>query len=351
MSDDRDWPPDSNDEDAGRDDGQRKEYGVNREYEHDRDSRGTDRPTVDLQDGEGESRASEEDTEWGPGRDPGPGDGGTEPTGAPTPDEETARLWAALTASLAVISLGSAGAIALAYDAPTAVAGAVVLGLGFAAISVVGRTASPALFGYLDEAWAEHRRYVWFSTGLFAVGVALGGLLFAAGVDLTELFLEILQEEFGEDELPGNGGELDGEEQFELTATFFIVNNTPPFLIAAFGALTLGLMTFVIMFFNGVVVGNIAAVTGAEVGLGVVVALLAPHGIFELPALFIAAGVGFRFLHRAVQRIAGSRDALFTTGYVVRTAALLGFAWLILVLAAFVEAYVTFLVADALFGI
>lgn len=305
-----------------RDDG----YGVDRDRTETR--RTADRPTVDLPDD--------------------PDRGGGEQSGSATPpDEATVRIWTALVAALAAIAAGTAGSIAIAYDEPSAVAGAVVLAVGFGAIALTGRT-TPRVLGSLDDAWAEHRRYVWFATGLFAFGIAVGAALYAGGVDLTELFLELLEEEFGEEELPGDG-ELADEGHLELTATFFITNNTPPFLAAILGALTLGFLTVVIMVFNGVLVGNIVAVAGTEMGFGVVLALLAPHGIFELPALFIAAGVGFRFLHRAGQRIAGTRAALFTRSYLQRTAALVVLAWLILVLAAFVEAYVTFLVADALF--
>ncbi|MDQ2051834.1 stage II sporulation protein M [Natronolimnohabitans sp. A-GB9] len=341
-SGDRDWPSDADTErDDGSDADRSEGYGVARD--RDDDSQSADRPTVDLQDDRGRTATD-------PHRDPGPGGDG-DPTGSPTPDQGTTRIWTALMAALAVISLGSAGTIVVAHDVPMASAGAVVLAFGFGAIAIAGRTGAPAVFGYLDDAWAEHRLYVWFSAGLFGVGIAFGALLYAAGIDLSELFLELIQEEFGEDELPGNGGELADEAQFEVTASFFILNNTPPFLAAIAGALTLGLVTVVIMLFNGVIVGNVAAVTGAEAGYGVVIALLAPHGIFELPALFIAAGVGFRFLHRVGQRLAGTRNALFTTAYLLRTTAFVVFGWLLLVLAAFVEAYVTFLIAETLFAV
>ncbi|ELY46268.1 stage II sporulation protein M [Natronorubrum sulfidifaciens] len=268
----------------------------------------------------------------------GRGSGPPEP-----PDSGPIRNWTGLTVALSLVAFATAATIAVADGALTAAAGAAILGASLSAIAVVGRS-KPVVFELLDDAWAEHRLYAWFSTGLFALGAVIGALLYAAGIDLTELFMEMIMEEFGEDELSGEG-------TLELSATFFIVNNTPPFLAAIAGALTLGFVTLLIMVFNGVLVGNIVAVTGTETGLGVIIALLVPHGIFELPALFIAAGVGFRFVHRVGQRIAGSRDTLFTKRYLVRTTALVGFAWLILVLAAFVEAYITFLIADALFAV
>lgn len=265
----------------------------------------------------------------------------------PGPGTDPNRGWATLAFALALVSLVTAGATAAIHDLPMAAAGAAVLALAFAALGAVALTDGSGVATTLAKGWAEHRLYVWFATALFGGGILLGAALVAVGIDLTELFLELLSEEFGEeefvdDELADGGG-------IELSATFFLVQNTPPFLAAIFGALTLGLVTTIIMVFNGIILGNIAIVTGLEVGFGPIIALLVPHGIFELPALFIAAGVGFRFLHRAGQRIAGSRESLFTKAYAYRTALLVAFGWLLLALAAFVEAYLTIVIAETLF--
>ncbi|WP_339105266.1 stage II sporulation protein M [Haloterrigena salinisoli] len=304
-----------------------------------RDEPRTDRPPVDPQDDRERDASSPE-----PNRG-----GGTEPPDSPAgPGSRRNRVWAALLLSLAVVAVGTAGTIFVAHDAPTAAAGAAVLGVGLGAAGLVGRTIAPSLLGRLDDAWAEHRPYVWFSAALFALGIGIGVALYAAGVDLTELLLEVITEDLGEGELPGGGVDPGGGIPFEPTASFFIANNTPAFLFAIGGALTLGIATLLIMVFNGLLIGNVAAVLGAETGPLVILALIGPHGIFELPALFIAAGVGFRFVHRVGQRLVGSRDALFTKAYLLRTTVFVVFGWLLLVLAAFVEAYVTLLIADAL---
>lgn len=311
----------------------RSETGVERHTGDDRGESRSEHPTVDLS-------TDAEETPSSPGSGPDIG-GDAEPP--EPPDSATVRRWTSLTVALAVIAFVTATTILAAHAATQAAAGAAALGLGLGTLAVVGRT-TPTVFGMLDDAWAEHRPYVWFSTGVFAFGGVVGALLYAAGIDLTELFLEMIMEEFGEDDLSSEGG-------LELSASFFIMNNTPPFVAAIAGALTLGAVTLLIMVFNGVLVGNIVAAMGAQTGFGVIFALLVPHGIFELPALFVAAGVGFRFVHRVGQRIAGSRTSLVTKRYLARTTALVGFAWLLLVLAAFVEAYVTGLVADALVAV
>lgn len=238
-------------------------------------------------------------------------------------------LAAAATVFVAVVDLGR----------PT-----VALGVCLTALAVVALAV--AVPDRLSAAWAEHRRYVWFAAGLFAVGSALGALLLLAGVDLTEYFLELLGDELGIEE----NGEPVEEFQLELSATFFVLNNTPPFLFAILGALTLGLFTALVMVINGVLVGNIALSMAGLAGVGFIVVGLLPHGIFELPALFVASGVGFRLVHRFGQRVRDTREAFLTREYLARTALLVLFAWLLLVVAAFVEAYVTSALLEALFG-
>ncbi|MCU4743690.1 stage II sporulation protein M [Natronoglomus mannanivorans] len=197
----------------------------------------------------------------------------------------------------------------------------------------------------LTDAWDEHRRYVGFATALFLVGVIIGIALVLAGYNLIEFMLELLDEELVVDEeMMGEGGQ-----EIELSAQFFVLQNTPPFVLSILGAVTIGLLTVAIMVFNGVLVGNIAYAIGQETGFGLILALLLPHGIFELPALFIAAGVGFRLLHRFVQRVRGTREAFVTKPYLYRTGILVLLGYCMLLLAAFIEAYVTIAVAELLF--
>ncbi|SEQ72933.1 stage II sporulation protein M [Natrinema salaciae] len=194
----------------------------------------------------------------------------------------------------------------------------------------------------LVDAWDEHSRYVGFAAGLFAVGVVIGVLLLAAGYNLLEIIAELL----GEGLFPEGVGEMGG---FEL-AQFLLVNNTRAFLLSIGGALTLGLLTAWAMLFNGIIVGNVGAVVAERVGVDYILVGLLPHGIFELPALFIAAGVGFRLLYRFGQRILGSRNAVFTKPYLYRTGVLILAGWLLLVVAAFVEAFVTPALLETLFA-
>lgn len=290
-------------------------------------------PAVRGDEDEDESVADERP----PDRDPESGPAAAEYE----PGPNAARNWTALLAALALVSFATAAAIAALNDSLEPAIGAAVLGITFGGVALAGRYVDDRIVGTLAAGWAEHRRYVWFSTALFALGTVIGIGLLLAGVNLLELVAELLEE--------GLFPELEDEE-FELTATFFIANNSQAYVMAILGALSLGLLTAFVMVFNGIVVGNIGAAVGELLGVDYILVGLAPHGIFELPALFIAAGVGFRLLYRFGQRVLGSREAFLTKSYVARTLALVVFGWLLLVLAAFVEAYVTAALLEALFG-
>lgn len=194
----------------------------------------------------------------------------------------------------------------------------------------------------LADAWDEHSRYVGFAAGLFVLGVIVGVLLLAAGYNLLEIIADLL----GESLFPEEVGEFGG---FEL-AWFLVVNNTRAFFVSILGVLTLGLLTAWIILFNGIIVGNVSAAVAETVGLDYILVGLLPHGIFELPALFVAAGVGFRLLYRFGQRVLGSRDAVLTKPYLYRTTLLVLVGWLLLVVAAFVEAFVTSALLETLFA-
>ncbi|NGM68825.1 stage II sporulation protein M [Natronolimnobius sp. AArcel1] len=296
----------------------------------------TGRIRVDLDNGE-------ETASGGP-----PGDDPDTPPADPEPDpgSNAVRNWTAMCTGLALVSLATAIFIFVTGEGNSALEpalGSAALAVVFGALAVLPKTGNDMLIRRLSSGWVENRRAVWFATGLFAFGTLIGVALLAAGFDLLEMVAELLEEEL----LP----ELEDEAgEFELTATFFIVNNTQAFLMAIAGALTVGLLTAFVMIFNGVIVGNVGASAANEIGIDFIIVGLLPHGIFELPAIFIAAGVGFQIVYRFGQRVIGSRERFFTKSYVARTIAFVLFAWLLLVLAAFVEAYVTPALLEALFG-
>ena len=130
--------------------------------------------------------------------------------------------------------------------------------------------------------------------------------------------------------------------------TFIMIaaNNWLVSATAAFGGIAFGLPTLFDMLLNGALVGAVYGITDPLA----FVALVAPHGIIELPAIFVAGGLGFHIAAVTIGVLAGRRPAIdladsLTLAYRV----LLGLA-VILVVAAFVEAFLTPPIAAAILG-
>lgn len=126
-----------------------------------------------------------------------------------------------------------------------------------------------------------------------------------------------------------------------LAANNWLVSAT-----AAYSGVVLGIPTTVDLLLNGAIVGAVYGLTEPIA----FAALVAPHGVIELPAIFVAGGLGF---HLAVLTLGvltgrGTTDDLADALQLVYRV-LLGLA-VVLIIAAFVEAFLTPLIAAAVLG-
>jgi uncharacterized membrane protein SpoIIM required for sporulation len=164
---------------------------------------------------------------------------------------------------------------------------------------------------------------------LLAVGV-VGGWLATSGVGVQFATPADVSEVFG-----GLG----------VTAVPVFVNiaanNWFVALTGAFGGLALGVPTATTMLFNGFVIGALAGVFDPTAFL----ALVAPHGVVELPAIAVSGGVGLH-LGRVGWRAWRGSLSLAAAADELREAydVLLGLL-VVLLVAAFVEAFLTPLLA------
>lgn len=141
-----------------------------------------------------------------------------------------------------------------------------------------------------------------------------------------------------------------GSEPGEVFGTFpvgaFVTIAANNWLVSAsaiFGGVALGIPTAVDMLLNGAIVGAVSGIADPLV----VLALVAPHGVIELPAIIVAGGLGFHLagITAGVFRgTATSTDLAEALRLAYRV--LLGLA-VVLVVASFVEAFVTPVVAEA----
>jgi len=127
------------------------------------------------------------------------------------------------------------------------------------------------------------------------------------------------------------------------TFVMLAANNWLVSATAAFGGVALGVPTGVDMLLNGALIGGLYGVIDSTAFL----ALVAPHGIIELPAIFIAGGLGFHIAAVALDVVTGRATlSRFVDAFRLAYRVLLGLA-VVLVVAALIEAFLTPMIAAA----
>lgn len=141
-----------------------------------------------------------------------------------------------------------------------------------------------------------------------------------------------------------------GSEVVARSVGYFAAHNLPIALATAGGFLALGVPTVYLLGFNGLLVGS--ALWGAATALGpaTALALVLPHGVLELPALWLAGGIAFRWVHAAWRVPRGDTSGPGAEALLARTLVAVGLVVGLLVVAAVVEARVTVPLARALVG-
>jgi len=114
----------------------------------------------------------------------------------------------------------------------------------------------------------------------------------------------------------------------------------------AFGGVAVGLPAATGLAFNGVLVGALAGVFDPTAFL----ALVAPHGVLELPTIAVAGGLGLHLGAVGWRGVRGRADAETVAGELERAAYVLVGVGVLLVIAAAVEAFLTPRVAAAVLG-
>jgi uncharacterized membrane protein SpoIIM required for sporulation len=137
-------------------------------------------------------------------------------------------------------------------------------------------------------------RFIAVAFALFASGGLLGGVLTTYNASMPDLLLG-----------PGWADELENladrhvglrnwlpEETRPLASTAIMTNNIKVGFLSFAGGMFAGLLTVYVMWFNGLMIGTVAAVVhrrGVDLGFW---SFVAPHGVIELTAIFIAGGAG-----------------------------------------------------------
>lgn len=143
--------------------------------------------------------------------------------------------------------------------------------------------------GFLKEKYSESfefikesRLFIYNIIAIFFI-FSLVGFFIPVPDELAEQIMEFIEELLKETE---------NLSQFELIK-FIFFNNTMSSFFAMFLGVFLGIFSIMTIVLNGYILGFVAyLVVGTEGPLTLL--RLLPHGIFELPAIFISAGLGLK---------------------------------------------------------
>ena len=130
----------------------------------------------------------------------------------------------------------------------------------------------------------ESKTFIYFITGIFFLFTMIGFFVPAPEAISDQIFKFI-------EELLKNTQDLS---QFELIRFIFFNNLQSSFLGMVLGIL-LGFFPLIFAITNGYVLGFVASATVNVEGISILWRLF-PHGIFELPAIFISLGLGLKIM-------------------------------------------------------
>lgn len=128
----------------------------------------------------------------------------------------------------------------------------------------------------------ESKNYIYSITALFFF-FALIGFFVPVPVEVESEIIEFFKEILAETE---------GMSSIELIL-FITMNNIQSSFFGLFFGIFLGIFPVFSSIFNGYIVGFVSNISVANAGFLSLFRLM-PHGVFELPALFISLGLGLR---------------------------------------------------------
>jgi stage II sporulation protein M len=179
----------------------------------------------------------------------------------------------------------------------------------------------------------ELRYFIGIVVALFLLSAAIGYMLPEASPDTAQALLSGLQDKA--DTL------IDQPPLAMLIGIFW--NNALGSLLALIFGLAAGIFPVFFMAANGMIIGIVLEMMVAKLGaIGVLVFIagILPHGIFELPAVFLSAAIGLRLGYEALRSIIRRKDHV--SGELVKGLLIFAF-WIVpmLFVAAVIETFVT----------
>jgi len=114
-------------------------------------------------------------------------------------------------------------------------------------------------------------------------------------------------------------------------------NNLKVYLMLLLGSLTFGLSTFYIIFFNGLSIPILLS----NVKPTDIIAYVIPHAIFEFLGFIIAGAAGFKIPYEITLYLLDKKEKPITNEDIKEFLKLAGVSIVLIVIAAFIEVYIT----------
>lgn len=182
---------------------------------------------------------------------------------------------------------------------------------------------------------ARLRRYVIFSVALFVCSAIAGSLTIIFRPEVAFQLQELLKQFVGM---------FHGMTRLELAIAIFL-NNSVKTLLAVFLGPLVAIVPVIFLLINGAILGAVIPMAIVSKGLWSSVMTILPHGIFELPALFLGTSVGIKLGLHPILRLAGKADSSLISEFNKGIRLYLTIVVPLLLFAALIEAFVTPMVA------
>lgn len=120
---------------------------------------------------------------------------------------------------------------------------------------------------------------------------------------------------------------------------YILKHNTLGLLTGFSGIFTFGTTTFFFLTYNGVLLGLvIGGLWRSQIPLSRTLLLILPHGIFEIPAIWITGVVGFKIPKETIKYLRGKKEYIIDKKEVYNLAIVCAETWILIVVAAIIEA-------------
>ena len=176
----------------------------------------------------------------------------------------------------------------------------------------------------------NYKRWIFVAVGLFAIGMAVGLAIPTSIADFLAEDLAALEEL----------GIIFGPFQI-TTAIFIFFKNVSALLISFIFSPILCLTPILALLVNGGLLSFISSAVVQEESLGLLLAALLPHGIFELPALIMGEAAALSFGAMAIVALISKKKRNQLLPNLKQNLRYLVIAFVLLLPAAIIETYIS----------